>query len=134
LTEYTFAYEIDVKASNNQTITYLSAPAGTTHQPSEDKTCVKITQEPSQSYPKKALKVYYRTEEMGSPIFLFEENSEYVDEVACMMSFCPTFERKLPQEICENERPQESEISFGKDFYFVFVVDCSGSMSGRRIE
>jgi len=28
----------------------------------------------------------------------------------------------------------ELKINEGKDFFFIFIVDCSGSMQGRRME
>lgn len=85
-------------------------------------------------YPKRDVKVYFRTEEMGSPSILYEENSEYPDEIALLTTFVPTFEPKGPQDIQQDERPSELELSLGKDFLFVFIVDCSGSMEGNRID
>jgi von Willebrand factor A domain-containing protein 5 len=33
-----------------------------------------------------------------------------------------------------NAYPEELEVSQGKDFHFIFIVDRSGSMGGARIE
>ena len=52
-----------------------------------------------------------------------------------MATFVPTFEPKHPQDaVITNDMPEQSKISEGEDFCFIFVVDCSGSMSGRRIQ
>lgn len=72
---------------------------------------------------------------MQAPSMLFEI-SEKCDEIACMASFVPTFEQNNPQEFGEvsNETPDSVELHTGKDFHFIFIVDRSGSMSGRRME
>jgi Mg-chelatase subunit ChlD len=69
------------------------------------------------------------------PRLLFEENPNYPDEVAVMVSFTPTFEPTEPQErICEDEEPESTTIMNSADFLYVFIVDRSGSMSGSRIQ
>lgn len=36
--------------------------------------------------------------------------------------------------MCEDEEPEEKDVADGAEFYFVFLVDRSGSMGGDRIE
>lgn len=51
-----------------------------------------------------------------------------------MASFVPTFEEKSDQApIITDCEPEALEISKGEDFCFIFLVDRSGSMGGRRI-
>ena len=73
---------------------------------------------------------------MLRPRLLFEENKAYPDEIAVMTSFVPNFEPSEPQEIemVEDEVPESFVLSKGKDFLYVFIVDRSGSMTGRRID
>ena len=57
--------------------------------------------------------------------------------MAVHASLVPTFEPPAPQEqfeVLEDEEPEQSAISNGKDYLFIFIVDRSGSMSGARIE
>ena len=68
---------------------------------------------------------------------MFEESSQFPDEVAVMASFVPTLEPPQPQEeieILQDEQPESTILSKGEDFIYVFIVDRSGSMSGRRME
>ena len=49
----------------------------------------------------------------------------------------PTFDKPTPSgemKVLNDEEPVLTELSDGKDFLFVFIVDRSGSMSGQRIE
>lgn len=58
------------------------------------------------------------------------------NEVACLASFVPTFEPLEPQDEVKvsAEAPEELEMAKGEDFCFIFVVDRSGSMAGKRME
>ena len=74
---------------------------------------------------------------MLKPRLLFEESPEFPDEIAVMASFVPTFEPPQPQEdmeVLEDEEPESSVLTNGEDFLYVFIIDRSGSMSGRRME
>ena len=52
-----------------------------------------------------------------------------------MANFVPTFVTEDPQDaIITSETPEQFELSEGREYFFIFIVDCSGSMSGRRIE
>ena len=54
-----------------------------------------------------------------------------------MVSMVPTFEKPNPQEeieIVENERPEEEIIISDEKFLFIFLVDQSGSMKGKKME
>ena len=37
-------------------------------------------------------------------------------------------------EVLQDEEPESTKLMNGEDFCYVFIVDRSGSMSGRRIE
>lgn len=57
------------------------------------------------------------------------------NEYACLASFVPTFEPLQPQDlVVSEEAPEETELAKGEEFCFIFLVDRSGSMSGRRME
>jgi Mg-chelatase subunit ChlD len=73
---------------------------------------------------------------MMHPQLLFEESAQYPDEIAVMASFIPTMEPPQPQdaEVAEDEEPESTQLTNGEDFFYVFLVDRSGSMSGRRME
>jgi Mg-chelatase subunit ChlD len=58
-----------------------------------------------------------------------------------MVSIVPTFTAKEPQEeiyFTENERPEEEDLILpsekGVKTLFIFLVDRSGSMNGRKME
>jgi Mg-chelatase subunit ChlD len=52
-----------------------------------------------------------------------------------MASFVPTFEPPQPQDlILSEEAPEQTELTKGEEFCFIFLVDRSGSMSGKRME
>jgi Mg-chelatase subunit ChlD len=68
------------------------------------------------------------------PRLIVEENAKYPDEVAVMVSFVPTFEPVQPQEqVCEDQEPESTVILNPEDFFYIFIVDRSGSMNGDRI-
>jgi len=78
---------------------------------------------------------FWRTRDMMKPQLLYAK-SPTSGEVACIASLVPTFEPPAPQEdieILRDEEPEMTEISHGKDFHFIFVVDRSGSMRGPRM-
>jgi Mg-chelatase subunit ChlD len=62
--------------------------------------------------------------------------NEQTNEVACLASFVPTFAPIEPQDEIQisSETPEQLDMSGGKDFCFIFVVDRSGSMAGKRME
>jgi Mg-chelatase subunit ChlD len=85
----------------------------------------------------RSLKFFYRSAQMMRPQLLFEESSQFPDEVAVMASFVPTLEQPQPQEefeVLQDEEPESASLSKGDEFFYVFIVDRSGSMSGRKIE
>jgi len=86
--------------------------------------------------PKRDVRIFYKTDDMLKPSLLVEHNPAYPDKVAVAAVIAPTFEPKEPQEeleIAEDEEPDALVVD-GSDFHFVFVVDRSGSMSGRFME
>jgi len=88
----------------------------------------------SNKIPKREIRIFFKTENMLEPQLKYKVNKD-TNEIACMISFVPTFESKQPQDaVLTNEVPIGVELSLGKDFCFVFIVDCSGSMSGSRID
>ena len=49
----------------------------------------------SNKIPKREIKVYFKTENMIAPKLKYKIDKEK-EEVACMVSFVPTFEQKFP--------------------------------------
>ena len=81
--------------------------------------------------------IYYRSAEMKVPQLFYAEHPKYPDEVAVSASLVPTFEPPQPQdefEVLEEEEPESTSLSDGKDYVFFFIVDRSGSMRGSRME
>ena len=130
--ELNYQIKYSFKILSAEQITYISAPEGVTTQVNPEKTEAVI----SGNQLSKNIRFYFRTKNMLRPRLLFEENEAYPDEVAVMASFVPNFEPSEPQEIemVEDEVPESSVLSNGKDFLYVFIVDRSGSMSGRRMD
>jgi Mg-chelatase subunit ChlD len=78
--------------------------------------------------------VYYKIEDMLKPQMLYQIDVKK-GEVACMASLVPTFEPVEPQDaVITSETPESLDLSEGRDFCFVFMVDRSGSMKGLRME
>jgi len=125
--EYSFEYNFDIKSSKK--IILVSGPQGCVSKTSD--TQFKVSAPASKVIPKRELRIFYKTEVMHEPELKFQRRG---DEVACMYSVIPTFEHfSNPQEQITNDEPLGQELSHGKDFFFQFVVDCSGSMSGSRM-
>ncbi len=84
--------------------------------------------------PKREIRIFYKTDNMLFPQLKYKIDKER-NEVACMASFVPTFEPVMPQDVVmTTEVPLGVELCQGKDFCFIFLVDCSGSMSGARMK
>ena len=74
---------------------------------------------------------------MKYPQLVYAEHPDYPDEVAVSASFVPTLEPPASQEefeVLEDEEPETTSLTNGKDFVFIFIVDRSGSMQGSRME
>ena len=74
---------------------------------------------------------------MKYPHLIYAEDPEYPNEIAVHASLVPTFEPPAPQEefeILEEEGPEQTVLSFGEDFVFIFIIDRSGSMRHSRIQ
>ena len=58
--------------------------------------------------------------------------------MACLVSLNPTFlkaEEKVPVlEIAEDEKPEAEDYESSSGYFFIFIVDRSGSMDGSNIE
>lgn len=110
-------------------MTFVSTPDGAVNMENKG---FRVTQEPTTKVPKREIKIFYKTEDMLTPCLRYASRD---NEVACMFSVVPTFEQQSnPQEEISSDTPMSQELSQGKDFLFVFLVDCSGSMSGSRID
>jgi hypothetical protein len=79
--------------------------------------------------------IYFKTVDMDIPKIWIQESSEHPDEVACLLSFVPTFTTSLkirePQEPVyeENEKPEEDDMpELVEKNCYIFIVDRSGSM------
>ena len=84
----------------------------------------------------KSMNVFYRTADMLEPQITYAEHVNFPDEVACQISFVPTFEPQDPQsapKVVEDEIPDESDITDFSKMIFTFIIDRSGSMYGSRI-
>ena len=128
---YTINYVFNLMSS--QKITYLSVPKGASAVFNEDRTQATLKGNKAS----RVLKFFYRSGQMMRPRLLFEESAKFPEEVAVSASFVPTFEPPQPQEECEvlqDEQPESTSLTNGSDFFFVFIVDRSGSMGGKRIE
>ena len=78
---------------------------------------------------------YWRTRDMMKPHLLYAKNKK-TSEVACVASLVPTFEPPTPledMEVLRDEEPEMTELAPGSDFHFIFLVDRSASMCGRRM-
>lgn len=126
--DYSFEYKFHLTSKNK--ITMVSGPDGAVAaRPDGSYT---ISRDVSNVIPKREIRIFYKTENMLEPQLKYKVQG---DEVACMFSVVPTFEQASnPQEcVVSSEVPMSEQISKGNDFFFVFVVDCSGSMSGGRM-
>lgn len=81
---------------------------------------------------------------MDVPKFFYQKSDKYLNEVAVMAQFLPTFEAAQPQdekpqfkddeeELDEVEIDQNLQDEMQKTC-FIFIVDRSGSMGGSSIE
>ena len=77
---------------------------------------------------------------MDRPQLLAQPHPTRKDEIACLVSLVPTFVAPQPQEeveVVENEKPQEMDVvqipNKGEQV-FIFLVDRSGSMRGKKME
>jgi Mg-chelatase subunit ChlD len=69
------------------------------------------------------------------PRLLYEDNPAHPGQVIMYASFLPTFESKQYQDwLHEDEEPESTTLMNPADFLYVFLIDRSGSMNGRRIE
>ena len=80
--------------------------------------------------------IYYRSVNMMTPHLVYAEHPDYEDEVAVSVSLVPTFEPTSPAEalLLDDEVPILTDLSQGKDFAFIFLIDRSASMNGVRMQ
>ena len=111
----------------------MSAPEGTQCTRDEAGTTVQV----KCTTPCDDFRVFYRSAEMRYPHLLYAESDEFPGEVAVCASLVPTLEPPQPQEeleVLEDEEPESSVLSSGENYFFIFIVDRSYSMSGARME
>ena len=73
---------------------------------------------------------------MADPNFVFAETPKHPGQVACSVSFVPTWEPPQPQDVCSviTGEPPSSEMTYNaNELLFVFLLDRSGSMNGPRM-
>lgn len=129
VTEYTFEYELEFVSPD---ISFVGAPDSA--QVTKTSSGYRVKKEASTKFPRRELRFFYKTQDMLYPQLNFKRSSSNDGEVAVMMNLVPTFEPPQPQEFCQAEEPSAvSEIN-GEEFSYVFIVDRSGSMGGRRME
>ena len=88
------------------------------------------------SKPERELRVFYRTNNMGSPSFIFGESPKHPGKVACSVSFVPTWEPPQPQDVCsiiQGEPTSSGSACNSNEMLFIFLLDRSGSMNGPRM-
>ena len=69
---------------------------------------------------------------MKYPQTIFASLPFFPDEIACAVSFVPTFEPPPPQEMFEvlaDEEPESHQIVAHEKLWFVFLFDRSDSMA-----
>jgi len=81
----------------------------------------------------KDLSIYFKTEDMNQPKLIAQESPNHPDEVACQVSFVPTFVKETATaglEVESDGKPEAAEVeNYGSKNLFIFLVDRSGSMS-----
>lgn len=70
---------------------------------------------------------------MFKPQLLYQIDQS-LNEVACSVNFVPTFATHKNLVLISSDEPDEEKIYEEKDFCFIFVIDRSGSMGGRRMD
>ena len=121
-----------MEIKSTRMLTQLSVPEGTKVVKNSDGTGASITNNECIS----DFTIFYRSIEMKYPHLIYAEDKEYPGEIAVHASLVPTFEPPAPQEefeILEEDEPEQTVLSDGKDFVFFFIIDRSGSMGGGRI-
>mmetsp|Transcript_30570 Transcript_30570/g.30018 ORF Transcript_30570/g.30018 Transcript_30570/m.30018 type:complete len:123 (+) Transcript_30570:123-491(+) len=72
---------------------------------------------------------------MQQPKFLLQESATHPEEVACMLSFVPTFDVNPSQpQFYESALPFQDNLNQNEKETFIFIIDRSGSMEGPRME
>lgn len=128
--EYTFSHAFDIKTTDK--ITFVGAPSESVS--TATPTGYSIKMDKSAKIPKREIKIFYKTNNMFAPQLKYQVDP-VTNEYACLASFVPTFEPPQPQDlVVSEEAPEETELTKGEEFCFIFLVDRSGSMSGRRME
>ena len=127
---YRFAYSVIMKSS--KPISLVSKPANSECRRDPSGQCATIFC----SRPDREIRVFYRSADMKLPQLLFAKTPFFPGEVACSLSFVPTFEPPQPQELFEvldDEEPESTTTAASEGMFFVFLLDRSGSMNGPRI-
>ena len=89
--EYTFEYNFEIVDKNK--ITWISAQDETTKVATPTGYVINLSS--SNVIPKREIRIFYKTENMLEPQLKYKVDSVN-NEVACMISFVPTFEPKHP--------------------------------------
>lgn len=117
---------------DSRKVTWVGAP--TDSKTTVNFTGYKVEMPASKKIPKREIRIFYKTEDMFAPQLKYNIDTKR-DEVACMATFVPTFEPHQPQEAqVTYDEPESATLCKGEDFCFIFLVDRSGSMGGKRIE
>jgi hypothetical protein len=89
--EYTFEYNFTIVDKNK--ITWISAEQNATKVATPTGYIINLSA--SNVIPKREIRIFYKTENMLEPQLKYKVDSGK-NEVACMISFVPTFEPKYP--------------------------------------
>ena len=78
---------------------------------------------------------------MKYPQLIYAKSPSFPNEVACSVSFVPTFEPPAPQErfeVLDDDDPVVTDLIKPENLHFIFLLDRSNSMesggNGGRIE
>ena len=126
---YSFSYVVQIKSTKK--ITFISKPMNAACSPSKDGTRAAIFCK----QPAKELRIFYKSADMKYPKTIYTTSNFFPGEIACQISFVPTFEPPPPQEqfevlVKEDEEPPElAKIIANDKLWFIFLLDRSGSMA-----
>jgi len=128
---YQFTYSVLIKSIKR--ISYISKPANSVCEHDQSGKFATIFC----AEPDREIRIFFRSDEMKYPQLVCAKSESFPGEVACCVSFVPTFEPPAPQEkfeVLEDESPEQTKIIIAENLHFIFLIDRSGSMMYGRIE
>lgn len=127
--EYSYQFEMDF-ISQGRAINFVGAPEGALIMTINEG--YRVYNQICKKLPRRDLRFNYKLSDMLTPQLSFRCSED--GEVAAMVNLVPTFEPPQPQEYGYfAEKPCEEPEIKGEEFCFIFIIDRSGSMSGRKM-